>query len=373
MNRKVVIAGHICIDITPTFPKQGKVDITEFLKPGKLLNVGEANIHTGGAVANTGLAMKLLGADVTLAGKIGDDAFGDMVTSIMEKHGAADGLIRRTGESTSYSVVLAVPGIDRIFLHHPGANDTFTADDLSDELLSDCMLFHFGYPPLMRRLYENDGNELIRVFERAKTAGAVTSLDLAAVDTESDAGRADWEKILTKTLPYVDIFAPSIEELMFMLDRPRYEEITRKAVQQDFCEMLDIEQDVRPLAEKCVTFGAKLLLIKCGAPGMYFYSAPGKALEPLRERLGLDPGLWESKAVFEKSYVPEKILSGTGAGDTSIAAFLSAILSGESPEMCLHLAAAEGASCVAAYDALGGLKSLPELKQKIEAGWKKTE
>ena len=32
-----------------------------------------------------------------------------------------------------------------------------------------------------------------------------------------------------------------------------------------------------------------------------------------------------------------------------------------------------GASCVEAYDALGGLKSLDELKRKIEAGWGKQE
>jgi len=39
--------------------------------------------------------------------------------------------------------------------------------------------------------------------------------------------------------------------------------------------------------------------------------------------------------------------------------------------MCLHLAAATGASCVAAYDALSGLKSFEELKKKIEEGWEK--
>ena len=35
-----------------------------------------ADIHTGGSVANTGTAMKLLGADVRLAGMVGDDDFG---------------------------------------------------------------------------------------------------------------------------------------------------------------------------------------------------------------------------------------------------------------------------------------------------------
>ena len=40
---------------------------------------------------------------------------------------------------------------------------------------------------------------------------------------------------------------------------------------------------------------------------------------------------------------------------------------------CMHLAAATGASCVAAYDALSGLKPLGELRGKIASGWKKVK
>lgn len=78
-----------------------------------------ADVHTGGSVAKTGLTLRALGADVQLLGKIGNDAFGTMVQDIVRKHGA-DGLIVDENSSTSYSAVLAVPGIDRIFLHDPG-------------------------------------------------------------------------------------------------------------------------------------------------------------------------------------------------------------------------------------------------------------
>lgn len=37
----------------------------------------------------------------------------------------------------------------------------------------------------------------------------------------------------------------------------------------------------------------------------------------------------------------------------------------------MHLAAAAGASCVAAYDALSGLKPFAELEQRIRDGWAK--
>ena len=373
MKKKVIAAGHICLDITPIFPGKKNKLLTDVLAPGKLLNVGEADVHTGGSVANTGLAMKILGADVTLMGKIGDDAFGGMVSSILNKYDAGDGMLVTAGESTSYSVILAVPGIDRIFLHNTGANDTFCAEDIPKEALKEAALFHFGYPPLMKSMYENDGEELIKLMKMAKECGAATSLDFASIDPNSEAGAADWEKILEEVIPYVDFLVPSVEELCYMLDKERFQEWQERAAGRDITEILDLEKDVKPLADQCMDFGAKVLLIKCGVPGMYFRTADSLTMWDLCGRLELDLKQWADMEGFEKSYVPEKILSGTGAGDTSIAAFLTATLEGYSLQDTMHLAAATGASCVAAYDALSGLKSFDELKLKINNGWKKNE
>ena len=278
-------------------------------------------------------------------------------------------MIRSKEESTSYSVVLAVPGIDRIFLHNPGANDSFYASDVDKEALSEAALFHFGYPTLMRSMYENDGAELIKLFRMVKEAGCATSLDLAAVDKDSEAGRADWDKILTNVMPYVDFFLPSIEELCYMLDRRGFEEWQQRAAGKDITEVLDLEKDIRPLADKCMKMGAKVLVLKCGAPGMYYRTAGAEVLDKIGRRTGLDVSSWSGKEGFEKSFKPSKVLSGTGAGDTSIAAFLTSMLNDEKLEDCMELAAATGASCIEAYDALSGLKPLPELKSKIAEGW----
>ena len=59
MKKKVIAAGHICLDITPVFPEKTISAVTDILLPGKLIQMGDARIHTGGAVANTGLAMKI--------------------------------------------------------------------------------------------------------------------------------------------------------------------------------------------------------------------------------------------------------------------------------------------------------------------------
>ena len=73
MGKKIIAAGHICLDITPVFTSEKVENISDILVPGKLIQMGQADVHTGGAVANTGLAMKILGADVTLMGKVGAD------------------------------------------------------------------------------------------------------------------------------------------------------------------------------------------------------------------------------------------------------------------------------------------------------------
>ena len=277
------------------------------------------------------------------------------------------------GENSSYSVVLSIPGIDRIFLHDPGANATFCADDVPQEALNEAVLFHFGYPPLMKTMYRNNGHELIRLMKRAKASQVATSLDFTSIDENAETGKVDWLFVLEQLIPYVDFFVPSVEELCYMLDKERFYKWQERACGRDITEILDVDVDVKPLADICMQLGAKVLLIKCGAKGMYYRTANKDVLQQVGANVELDIEAWADREGFEKSFKPERIASGTGAGDTSIAAFLTAILEGSTIEESVQLAAATGANCVASYDALGGLKSLDELRVKIAEGWEKNE
>ena len=373
MSKKAVVAGHICLDVTPVFPGKQINALENILKPGKLISMEGIDIHTGGCVANTGLAMKKLGSDVKLMGKIGQDEFGRLILDIMDENhydGKKDMILSKDNH-TSYSIVLAIPGIDRIFLHDPGANNTFCYDDIDFEGLKNADHFHFGYPSIMKKIYENDGEELIRIFKKVKEYNLSTSMDLAAVDPNSDAGCVDWKSVLTKVIPYVDFFVPSIEELCCMLQPETYQKWMKQADGGDVTNFLSIENDIEPLAEQLLEMGAKFILIKCGRPGMYYRSAGSDKTGQIGNKAELDYEKWSGLCGFEKSYRPDRVRSGTGAGDTSIAAFLTAMLSGRDPVRCIQLAAATGACCVSAYDALSGLKPLEELEDRIEKGWEK--
>ncbi|MCD8151310.1 MAG: carbohydrate kinase family protein [Clostridiales bacterium] len=370
-NRKAVVAGHICLDIMPEFFNDEAVKIQNLLTPGCLCQTGAADIHIGGCVANTGLGMKILGADVTLMGKIGTDDFGLMVKRQLDQYGAGEGLIVSENESTSYSIVLAPKGVDRMFLHHSGANDTFCASDLNYKTVAEAQMFHFGYPPLMKRFYSDGGEELAEMFRRVKMLGTATSLDMAAVDAHSASGRIDWKELLQKVMPYVDFFVPSAEELAFMIDRERFAEWTERASGKDITTVLQPE-DIEPLAEKLISWGAKIVLIKCGVPGMFLAAGQKEDLCRIGGGLGETLASWEGIRHFESSFQPDAVLSGTGAGDTSIAAFLCAVLKGGySWYECVRYAAAAGACCVEGYDAISGLKTFEEMDARIASGWEK--
>lgn len=370
MSKKIIVAGHICLDITPVFSQTTISDTAQVFVPGSLLSMKGVSIHTGGIVSNTGMGLKKLGADVCLMGKVGQDDFGAIVMKKLKEMNIDDGMVISENENTSYSVVLAPPSIDRIFLHDPGANDTFAYEDIDFHKIENAAVFHFGYPPIMKKIYEQDGAELLRIFKKVKEMGVATSLDLAAVDEKSEAGKADWYKILSSVLPYVDFFMPSLEELAFMMDRELYHELRERAGNRDMT--LFVKQDeIERLAQKMLNLGSKLVLIKCGVKGMYLKTASSEILSQISREIMNDPVGFGNRSQFEKSYVPDRVLSATGAGDTSCGAFLYAMTEGYSPEMCLKLATATGASCVSEYDAICGLQPFSVLLEKMEQGWEK--
>lgn len=346
---KIAACGNVCMDITPSFP-EGKTG--NVFTPGAMVTVGAADMHTGGSVANTGLALKIFGADVTLIAKVGKDDFGSAIKNIFNEYGCGDGIITDKSLSTSYSVIMAPPGIDRIIFHNTGANDSFYCDDIPDSALDGVGLFHFGYPPLMKSMFENGASELIKLFTRIKNMGIETSLDMAFFDENAPAAKEDWVEILKKVLPLTDIFLPSAEEILRMADKENFERIRSKAGSGDLIDSIDIEKDIKPLANKLIIWGTKNVVIKCGHKGMVYAN--------------------KDKCIFTTCYKPEKIYSATGAGDVSIAGFLMAYSKGYEPEKCLECASAAGALSLGAYNALGALTSFDELLLKME-NWEKAQ
>lgn len=361
----VAVAGHICLDIIPAL-REASSGLERLLVPGKLVDVGAATLSTGGAVPNTGLALHRLGVPVRLIGKVGTDPLGNVVRSLLDHvgEGLSRGLV--TGPApTSYTVVISPPGTDRIFLHCPGANDTFGPEDVGEPVLHEAGLLHFGYPPLMRRMYERGGEELAVLLQRGKAAGVTTSLDMARPDPDADAGRVDWAALIARVLPFTDVFLPSFDELLFMLDRPRLERIQARHGARIAAgaepELLD------ELAARLLAAGAAVVGIKLGDRGIYLATTRSRERLALAGRARPAPD-WLGRQLLAPCYCAH-VVGTTGSGDCTIAGLLAGLVWHMSAEKALNMAVAVGACSVEQADATSGVPDWAVIEARQVAGW----
>jgi sugar/nucleoside kinase (ribokinase family) len=357
----VVAAGHLCLDMYPRFETDIATGrIADVLRPGALVNMGGMAFSTGGAVSNVGIAMKIFGCRVAFVAKVGDDPLGRIIIDFMRRNGSAEGIKVSAEAESSYTVILAPPRIDRIFLHCPGANDVFGSADINMAVVEKARLFHFGYPTLMGSMFADGGEELSRILRMAKSAGVTTSLDTSLPDPGSPAGRADWRRIYEKTLPYADIFVPSIEETFFTLHPEEYLRRKEQAGGQVLIDAIEAEEYGR-LADEVLAMGCRVAVIKAGHRGWYVKTAGKKRIEGMGRAAPQNPAAWADRELWCPAFVVEKIASAAGAGDSSIAGFFTALLRGHPLPECLRLANCAGAMNLRALDTLSGLVPWEEL------------
>lgn len=361
-NYDVIVAGHLCLDMIPRFETDRETtNIADLLQPGTLVQMGAMTFSTGGSVSNVGTAMKIFGCSVAFMAKVGGDAIGRTIIDIVREKGSAEGISVAEGEASSYTVVIAPPGIDRIFMHCPGTNDTFAAGDINMAAVGRGRLFHLGYPTLMRSLYLEDGRELADILEKIKKAGATTSLDISLPDPDSEAGRTDWRRIYERCLPYVDIFVPSIEETFFTLHPREY--LERKEAQGGR-ELIDFvtAEEVGGFAAEYLSMGCRIAVLKAGHNGWYIRTAGREEIAGIGRAAPADPAAWADRELWCPAFRADSIATSTGAGDCSIAAFLTGLLRGHSIQECLKLANCAGYLNLRAMDTLSGLGSWEEVK-----------
>jgi len=363
-----VVAGHICLDIIPAFERRPD-NLAELLVPGSLIEVGPAVISTGGAVSNTGLALHRLGIPTRLLGRVGDDLFGEAILQLLRRHAPslADGMLIARGEPSSYTVVISIPGLDRMFLHCPGVNDTFSAADVPWDELTGIRLFHFGYPPIMRRFYTEGGAELEVLFRTARQRGLTTSLDMAMPDPACASGRVDWHSILARALPHVDVFLPSLEETLYMLDRERFERLSARGELLTQCDGALLSD----LSTRLLALGAAVVGLKLGERGLYVRTTEdGQRLRALERAAGRPVPDWRGRELLSPCFEVE-VAGTTGCGDSTIAGFLAGLLHGLPPEEVMTAAVGAGACCAERPDAVSGVPAWQRLQARIHDGWRK--
>lgn len=283
-------------------PEKGKLELVENLA-----------LYTGGCASNSAIDMSVIGRDVAIVGKIGNDGFGMFIKNSLENYKLdTKGLVIDPENSTSASLVIVSEDGERSFIHSPGANAHFTEKDVDYEVIKNSKIVFVAGTMLMPKF---DGEDCALVLKKSKEMGKITALDTAWDST------GQWMDLLKPAMEHIDYFLPSYEE----------------------AEQLSGKTDIEEAADVFLEMGPHTVVIKNGKEGCFV----------------------KSKLTGEKHHVPTytkiKAVDTTGAGDAFCAGFLAALSKDKPILECAKFANAVGTHCVMASGASSGIKSEEEI------------
>ncbi|MCY4145850.1 MAG: carbohydrate kinase family protein [Chloroflexi bacterium] len=361
MPADAVVAGHIALDILPDL---SALSPQQVIGAGKVYEIGRIAYSTGGAVSNTGLALHRLGVAVSLQAVVGDDWVGRAIIDYVRGFGErlSEHIRIAPAAASPYTIVIEPQNHDRTLLTHTGVYSDFGADSLHYDLLDGCKLFHLGYPTLLPRLFADEGAEFWRLLAAVKARCPAISIDMSLPPPDSASGRADWAAVLRRCLPLVDIFVPSIEEIMYMLRRAdllRWRDSLLDNLTGDY---------LAALADELLTMGVGIAGFKLGERGLYLRAAADDERLAFVSALGGSARSWAGAQVWQPAFAV-RVAGTTGAGDAAYAGLLAALLRGMNAVDCARWACAVAACNIEAADATTGVRSWDETAARLQAGW----
>ena len=197
------------------------IDFTESGKSAQ--GNGLLEVNPGGAPCNVLAMLRKLGKTCTFIGKVGKDAFGDLLEDTLVEVGIdVNGLKRDTEVHTTLAFVHTYADGERdfSFYRNPGADMNLTVADLNGELLDNCRIFHFGSLSLTHAQCREATQVAV---DRARKAGALISFD-PNLREPLWADLGDAKEQIAWGLAQCDILKISDNELEFMTDTKDFDE-----------------------------------------------------------------------------------------------------------------------------------------------------
>lgn len=266
----VVALGELLIDFTETgISAQGN----------PLL---EAN--PGGAPCNVLSMLAKLGRKVSFIGKVGNDMFGKQLEKAISEVGIdTSGLLKDDEVHTTLAFVHTLEGGDRdfSFYRNPGADMMLCEEDLKENLIKQCKIFHFG---TLSMTSENCRKATKKAIALAKEAGAVISFDPNLREPLWDSLEIAKEQT-AYGISQCDILKISDNEILWFTGKESYEE------------------GVRFLQEH---YDCKLILVSLGKEGSMAYCGSQKVTVP--------------------AFIQKNTIETTGAGDSFCGCILHQVL-----------------------------------------------
>ena len=260
---------------------------------------------------------------------VGNDGFGECMLNRLKKDGVdvSKVLVDPDGSTACAFVAYDSQG-DRRYLFHWDETPATKAvmPDVTEPSLKEAKYFHVMGCALTAKL--SYGWEIVKTARAMKAQGTKISFD-PNVRTEhltNPKKSKESFEIINAMLEITNLFAPGLDELKLVTGIDDVEEAVKKCFENPNLE---------------------ILMLKMGSKGSRVYTRDGQVVEQGLDKVeSVDP---------------------TGAGDTSLGAFLCALLEGKNMKECAEIAAAAGALNVAAFGPMEG-KISPENVQAMRDG-----
>jgi sugar/nucleoside kinase (ribokinase family) len=281
--------------------------VDKFPEKGKLAVFEKMELHVGGCAAATAITLAKMGAKTTLVGKIGADGLGDFFLNYTKESRAdISHIARDKTHSTAFTFVAISSDGDRTFFHCPGADSTFSIEDVDMKLVRNARVVHIGGTFVMNTF---DGEQTYRVLKAAKDAGAIISVDTAYNPSKNP------DEVIGASLPLIDYFFAGYEEGVYITGKKNH----------------------RDIAFSLLDRGCKVAVVKRGERGSYVLSKDGG---------------------FDIAPFPATVVDTCGAGDVYVGGFLFGVVQGWKIEKCAKLGA-----LLASYSisAIGGTAGVPKI------------
>ena len=200
----IVVFGDTCVDLilkdADVAPEFGQVE--------KL--VADYDLEMGGSCCIFAAQAAKLGLKVALVGRVGADAFGQLIVDTLSAAGVDTRYIAVDSSLRTGITAHLVQGDDRAMLTHPGSLSAVTIADVTDELLLSARHLHYGSLYLQTGLLPH----WVDILRRAKALGLTTSLD-----TNWDPEQV-WDHGLARALPLIDVLLPNEQEAIHLSGQP---------------------------------------------------------------------------------------------------------------------------------------------------------
>jgi ribokinase len=304
---RIVVVGSLNMDLV--------VHVARLPRPGETVLGRDFVQAPGGKGANQAVAAALLGAEVTMIGRVGDDAFGRQLLESLGRHGVETSCVETTrGISSGLALIGVEESGQNAIAIVGGANALITPDDVQRReaiiAMAHALLVQLEVPLAT----------VIAAVEIARRNGVLTILDPAPAPRQP----------LPSELLAVDLISPNQSEA---------EALTGMAVANP--------ADARRAAAALHERGASRIVIKLGEQGALAAEFPGVAIHVPAPRVSP--------------------IDTTAAGDAFTAALAFALVAGDSLADATRFACAAGSLATTRPGAQETMPRRAEVEQLLGA------